>query len=171
MTSEEIKVTPSIVLGWLTMVCGIPAILYTGFAHHDISHGRNTKTIGKINSIDRTDAFFSLCFANVTYMTTSEQRLMVDIKIPCNLFPARQKLDFELPLKLCYNRIHPDNVAFDNDDSAEEKSCSRWSYEDSISMLFAAKLLTCLTIIFFLMFLCSFIPDMDKTNPRVSGTV
>ena len=87
---------------------------------------RNTRTLGVLASCRQTT--FSDCSAVVNYTVdwTSEQ-LENNIFVPC---PEPIKCG-NLPIRLCYNRWQPDNVAYDDQFTSSQRwhLCSDFTYE------------------------------------------
>lgn len=118
--------------------------------------GRNTGTIGNVVSLQQPG--FSDCYAIVNYTSKEGLNYTQSVYVPCDTFLNNTRPG--LPIYLCYNRWHPENVAFDDrgqhnsGQRAGEKSpwdfCSRTGYGSAKAEIIAA------FIILSVLFLSSF---------------
>ena len=93
----------------VTVLFGIISTFCFSFGYASLTSWKNTGTIGTIVS-NSTLSAFDRCWANVSFVADDNAVIQAIVPIPC---PTVSDI-FGLPIPLCYNRWHPQNVAYDN---------------------------------------------------------
>lgn len=106
---------------------GIP-ILLISIGLDSLKSGRNTGTVGSIESFQQSG--FSDCFATVNYSSIGFNNTK-SVYVPCDSFLNVSSL-VGLPIYLCYNRWHPENVAYDDRGQHASKDYNPWKKCSSI---------------------------------------
>lgn len=76
---------------------------------------RNTCGVAAFHTI--SEEAFNLCFANISFMTTKAEEVSARVWVPCVASFNTTEIDMDI----CYNWVHPDNVAYDS--KMEGRAC------------------------------------------------
>ena len=149
---------------------GIP-ILLVSIGLDSLRSGKNTGTVGSIESFQQSG--FSDCFATVNYSSVGFNNTK-SVYVPCDAFLNVSSLT-GLPIHLCYNRWHPENVAYDDrgqhasKDSNPWKKCSYIGYSSAKAGVIAGCVIFIAVAIFWLAYCIYLIPCPHRGFQRFTG--
>lgn len=160
----------NVVIFFTVFGIGIPIFLISvGLV--SLKNGRNTGTVGSIESLQQSG--FSDCFATVNYSSVGFNNTK-SVYVPCDTFLNVSSLT-GLPIHLCYNRWHPENVAYDDrgqhasKDYNPWKKCSTTGYGSAKACIIAGCVILIVVVVSWLGYLSSLVPCPQSGFKRFTG--
>lgn len=120
--------------------------------HLVLSYERNTSTTGKLLSFHQLA--FSHCFAKVQYLKDSTlEPVERDIFVPCQPVLVDNGT---LPINLCYNLWQPDNIQFDDRNTASQgwHLCSDFTHQGGRGLVLLGLGIASFSVVVWLPYLC-----------------
>lgn len=152
----------------------IPIILMAN-GLHSMSRGRNTGTVGAVVSLQQPG--FSDCSATVNYTSQGSSSYIKSVYVPCDTF-LNITAAAGLPIYLCYNRWHPENVAYDdrgqhagdgNKWSNPWNFCARTGYGSAKAGIITASVMLSVAILSWIILAYKYLPRPESGFKRFNG--